>query len=398
MAGPMEGMRVLDLTSIVFGPWATQMMGDMGADVIKVEAPEGDVFRYGGPRRNPGMGALFLSSNRNKRSIVLDLKHREGLQALYRLAEDADVFVHSMRPQAVERLGLAYGDVAAVNPKIVYCGGYGYRRDGPYGERPAFDDMIQALSGIAMLQKRLVGEPAYVPSVMADKTMSLALVSNVAIALLHRERTGEGQEVETTMFETMTAFTMVEHLFGHAFEPPLASTGYSRVLTANRRPYRTKDGYIGVLPYTDGQWRAFFEATGRADLSQDARFATVATRLENIDFVYGEIAKLMTERNSAEWLEIFQAAEVPANEVNDLDDLLVDPHLEAIGFWQEAEHPSEGRIRMSSPPARFSKSPGSIRRLAPRLGEHTSEILTEAGFAQAEIEALIKAGAAKQGD
>ena len=178
----------------------------------------------------------------------------------------------------------------------------------------------------------------------------------------------------------------------------MASTGYSRVLTPNRRPYRTKDGYIGVLPYTDGQWRAFFEATGRADLSQDARFATVATRLENIDFVYGEIAKLMTERGSAEWLEIFQAAEVPANEVNDLDDLLVDPHLEAIGFWQEAEHPSEGRIRMSSPPARFSKSPASIRRLAPRLGEHTSEILTEAGFAQAEIEALIKAGAANQGD
>jgi len=394
----MEGMRVLDLTSIVFGPWATQMMGDMGADVIKVEAPEGDVFRYGGPRRNPGMGGLFLSSNRNKRSIVLDLKSPDGLKALQRLIEDADVFVHSMRPQAVERLGLSYDEVAAINPKIVYCGGYGYRRDGPYGERPAFDDMIQALSGIAMLQKRLLGEPAYVPSVLADKTMSMALFGNVAMALLHRERTGEGQEVETTMFETMTAFTMVEHLFGHAFEPPLASTGYSRVLTANRKPYRTKDGYIGVLPYTDGQWRSFFEATGRADLAEDPRFATVAARLENIDYVYGEIANLMTERNSAEWLEIFEAVHVPANEVNDLDDLLVDPHLEAIGFWQEADHPSEGRVRMSSPPARFSKSPGTIRRLAPRLGEHTSEVLAEAGFAEAEIAALIKSSAARQGD
>ncbi len=394
MSGPLDGIRVLDLTSVVLGPWATLILGDMGADVIKVEAPEGDITRGIGPARNPGMAATYLNCNRNKRAIALDLKRPAAREALLKLVETADVFVHSIRPQAVDRLGPSYDSLAAVNPRIVYAAAYGYRRDGPYGHKPAFDDMIQGAAGLALLQARLTGAPRYLPTIVADKSVALALVGNIAMALFHRERTGAGQHVETTMFETMTAFTMVEHLFGEVFRPAEGTTGYPRVLADNRRPYRTKDGYIGVLPYNDRQFRAFFAVAGRPELADDPRFATAASRLAHIDELYGELGQLVAARTSVEWLEALDAANIPSTAINQLDELIDDPHLKAVGFWRDESHPTEGDIRMTDVMAKFSKSPGAVRRHAPGFGEHTREILAEAGLGDAEIEAMIEAGAA----
>ncbi|MEE8247775.1 MAG: CoA transferase, partial [Alphaproteobacteria bacterium] len=265
MSGPLEGIRVLDLTAYLLGPFGTQILGDLGAEVIKVEPPEGDIMRRLGPSRHDGMAAVFLNLNRNKRSIVLDLKRAAGREALLRLAVGADVFIHNMRPKAIAALDLGYAAVSAANPKIVYCGTYGYRHDGPYGDKPAFDDMIQGASGMAALVGRQSGEPGYVPTAFIDKTVGMAAAYAILAALFYRERSGEGQELEVPMLETMVQFIMVEHLYGLTFEPPLGGAGYPRMLAPQRRPYRTRDGHICILPYTDRQWRRFLELAGRPE-------------------------------------------------------------------------------------------------------------------------------------
>lgn len=394
MPGPLDGIRVLDLSSIILGPTATQIMGDMGADVIKVEAPEGDGTRQLGPMRSPHMGAVFLGCNRNKRSLVLDLKRPEARDALLRLAETADIFVHAMRPQAIERLGLTYGELAAANPRIVYCGTYGYRAAGPYGRKPAYDDMIQAGCGLAGLFERRDGQPAYVPNAVADKVAGLVVVYALSMALFHRERTGEGQAVEVPMFESLVAFTMAEHLYGRSFDPPMGGTGYPRQISPGRRPYRTKDGYIGVLPFSDKQWTAVFEIAGRPDMAQDARFGSLTARGENIDALYAELETMLSARSTAEWLDEFDAANVPAMPVHSLDALLEDEHLVATGFWRPFEHETEGPMTTMDLPVHFSRSPGAIVRGAPRLGQHTREVLMEAGLDEAAVEALTASGAA----
>lgn len=380
----------------MLGPWACQILADMGAEVIKVEPPHGDSNRSLGASRNPHMAALYLTCNRNKRSIVLDLKQPAARQAVLRLAKGCDVVIHNNRPQAMARLGLDYAAFRAVNPQIIYCGTYGYGRDGPYGSRGALDDSIQAVSGIAMLNEMVLGEPRYLPTVVADKTTAMAVVQAVTAALFHRERHGIGQEIEVPMFETMVYWVMAEHLWGMSFEPPIGTAGYTRLMSYHRKPYRTKDGYIAILPYLDSHWETFCRLSGRLDLLDDPRFKTLNDRVTHIDDTYSETAKTMLTRTTAEWLQIFAETSVPTIVVNTLEGLVRDPHLQAVGFWQEVDHPTEGRLRMTRFPMSFSETPADVRRLQPRLGEHTVEILREAGFRSEEIEALCASGAARQ--
>jgi len=394
MAGPLDGVRIVELTSVVLGPWACQILADMGADVVKVEPPAGDSNRQLGASRHPGMAALYLTCNRNKRSIVLDVKHREAKQAVLDLVHGADIFIHNNRPQVMSKLGLDYAAMRAVNPRIIYCGAYGYSRRGPYGSKGALDDSIQAIAGIAMLNKLVLGEPRYLPTVVCDKTTAMQVVSAVTAALYHRERSGEGQEIEVPMFETMVYYTMAEHLWGMTFEPQIGGPGYTRLMSHHRKPYRTRDGYIAILPYLDAHWESFCKLTGHDELLTDPRFTTLSTRVTNIDDTYQETAKIMLTRTTGEWLEIFSKSSVPTNMVNTLQELKDDPHLKAVGFWQEVDHPTEGRLRMTRFPVTFSKTPADVRRLPPRLGEHTLEVLKEAGMSQMEIDALLKSKAA----
>ena len=397
MPGPLAGIRVVDCTTVVLGPWAAQQLGDLGADVIKIEPPEGDTTRQLGPMKNPDMGAFYLAVNRNKRSIVLDLKQEAARGVLRTLASTADVLLHNYRPQAAKRLGMSYETFRALNPGIVYVGTYGFRAAGPYGEKPAYDDIIQAASGVSSLQSSLIGEPRYVPTIVADKTSSMTVLVHTLAALHHKARTGEGQEVEVPMFESMAAWVMIEHLYGETFVPPIDTVGYKRVLNPWRRPFKTKDGFLAILPYTDQNWRDFFHIAERPDLLADERFKTLGTRLKHIELLYGELGKIAESRTNAEWLAALDKANIPGMIVNSLESLLSDPHLVATGFWQLVDHPTEGRLRMPGMPAAYSKTPADIRRLPPRLGEHTLEILREAGYGQADIDALLASGATRTG-
>ena len=395
MPGPLDGISILELSSVVLGPWACQILGDMGAEVIKVEPPYGDSNRVLGASRNPGMAALYLTCNRNKRSIVLDLKQESGRAAALKLAERVDVLIHNNRPQVMSKLGLNYDDVKAVNPEIIYCGAYGYAKDGPYGSKGALDDSIQSVAGVAMLTQMVLGEPRYLPTVIADKTTALGVVYAVTAALFHRERTGVGQEIEVPMFESMVYYVMAEHLWGMTFEPPIGTAGYKRLMSYHRKPYKTKDGYIAILPYLDNHWKSFCEVSSRTDLLEDKRFTTLSDRVQNIDDTYEETAKTMATRTTNEWLDIFDKTSVPINVVNTLDGLIDDPHLNAVNFWEIVDHPTEGRIRMTRFPVNFSATPADVRRLPPRLGENSIEILREANLSQAEIDAMLESGATK---
>ncbi len=397
MPGPLSGFRILDLTSVLMGPFATQILGDMGAEVIKVESPEGDVVRSIGPARNRGMGAAFLNSNRSKRAIMLDLKQAAGKAAMERLVERADVFIFSMRPATLEALGLGYKDCRRINPRIVYCGAYGYHEDGPYAGRPAYDDVIQGASGLAAIQGMTTGEPRYMPSVMADKTVGISVVYAVSMALLHRERTGEGQRVDIPMFETMVQFNLVEHISGMHFVPPEGGAGYERMLSPNRRPYKTADGYVAALPYTTRHWQKFFTLVGRPEMTEDARVTDPVRRSEAIDELYAMVTEALAGWKTGDILRALQDADIPSGPINALDDLPNDPHLAATDFFREFEHPTEGRLKQPGVPIRFSRSPGAPGRPAPHLGEHSLEILREAGITDQEINAMLESGATKDG-
>ena len=390
--GPLDGVRVLDLTSVIMGPFATHILADLGADVIKVESPEGDSLRHYEPLRNPGMAGNILNLHRNKRSIVLDLKRAECRAALNRLIETADVFVHSLRPKAIERLGYGYEQVRAIKPDIVYCGAYGFGAKGPYSDKPAYDDLIQAGSGVAALFGEVHGEPAYVPTVICDKLAGQTIAYAVLAALFQRARGGGGQAIEVPMLETTIEFNLAEHMYGSAFVPPLGKPGFKRLLSKQRKPYRTQDGYACILPYSDKNWRDFYDFTGRREFEDDPRFRRISDRVQNISVLYQMIEQEAPKKTTAEWVAFCDRASIPCMPVLSLQDLPDDPHVKAVGLFGTAEHPTEGRYRTVRNPVSFSAAPFRIRRHAPRLGQHTAEVLAEAGFSSEEIDELAGAG------
>ena len=379
--GPLAGVRVVDLTAMVMGPYCTQILADMGADVIKIEPPAGDNTRYISVGPAPGMSGVFVNVNRGKRSVVLDLRSGADIATLRGLIEHADVFIHSMRSKAIAKLGFSYADVAAINPAIIYTNCYGYSRRGPDRDLTAYDDTIQAECGLPAVQQMLTGEANYVGTIMADKVAGLTAVYATMMALFHRERTGEGQEVEVSMFETMASFMLVEHANGAMFTPPLGPAIYPRAVAPNRRPYRTKDGYIAALIYNDKQWSAFVEAV-RPAWASDPLYATLELRARKIDTVYALIAGTLAERTTQEWLTLFRQLDIPAAPLRTPDELFDNPHLNAVGLFETVDSP-HGPVRFPGVPTWFSRTPGRVAGPAPELGANTQEVLDELASAAA---------------
>lgn len=396
--GCLDGIRVIDMTSVMMGPVATQALGDMGADVIKVESPIGDTTRMVGKGRSPGMGPGFLQLNRNKRSICLNLKSEEGMSALLTLLETADVLVYNVRPQSMKKLGLDWDSLQERFPKLIHVGAFGFGQDGPYAARPAYDDLIQAASGLPMLLQDSGAEaPMYAPVLIADRTVGIVTVNAVLGALFHRERSGEGQAVEVPMFETMIPFVLGDHIGGRTYDPPNGPMRYPRLVSKSRRPFPTADGYISTVIYTDAHWKAFCQLIGEPELFEtDPRMKTLLTRTQNIDDLYAMIGGYFAKRTTDEWMELLETADIPSMRVHSVESVFEDPHLVETGYFEIHEHPTEGRIVQLPSAGKWTGSPPSIRRLAPRLGEHTIEVLSQAGIGKDKIQTLLDSGDGKQ--
>lgn len=389
--GPLAGFTVVDLTTTFMGPYCTLQLAQLGAEVVKVEAPSGDVVRYVGDRRGTGMGPIFLNANQGKRSLALDLHKPGGRDVLLRLVAASDVFVHNLRPGAVRRLGIGYEAVSEANPRCIYCALRGFGAAGPYRDKAAYDDVIQAICGLASVQGGS-GDPEYVRSPISDKVVGVMASGAITAALLQRERTGAGQQIEVPMFESMVAFTLLEQQGGYLFDPPDGDAGYARTASPYRKPYRTADGHIGVVVYTDAQWRSFFDIVGLPELATDPRYRTVRERTEHIDQLYQLVEKELVTRTTAEWLELLDAAGIPATPVRSVPELFSDEHLEAVELFERVQHPSEGALRPARFPISFSATPAGPTRAAARLGEHGIDVLAELGYEQAEIQQLLADG------
>ncbi|MDB5873312.1 MAG: Formyl-CoA transferase [Ramlibacter sp.] len=392
--GPLSGVRILDLTAVVLGPMATQILGDYGAEIIKVEPVQGDVMRANGVSLHRGMSSIFLAINRNKQSIALDLKRPEGVEALRRLVPTVDVFIHNMRVSALNKLGFGYEAVAKLKPDIVYCAATGFGQDGPYRDQPAFDDIIQAASGMVAFGSDT--DRQYLPSLVADKTAGLALVNAVLAALFHRERTGVGQYVEVPMLETVTSFVLAEHLGGLTFEPQAGPAGYARLLDGGRKPVRTLDGFVATLPYTAANWISFFNEIGQPQLVEALGVVDPFTRNKNVVALYAKVQEYAADRTTAQMMEMCERLDIPATPIYGIEQLPEHPHLKAVGLFQMADHPTEGRIRYVRPPTIFSSTPAAVRCQAPLLGQDTVAVLGQAGFSSEEISRLLAQGVAKQ--
>ncbi|RPI43587.1 MAG: CoA transferase [Betaproteobacteria bacterium] len=394
MKAPLEGIRVVDMTSVVVGPLCTQMLADYGADVVKIEAPpDGDIARsIAGRGVTPLMSGKFLHLNRNKRSLALDLKKPGGIDALKRLLTVSDVLVWNIRPPAMARLGLSYDDVRAVNPKIIYVGMFGFGQDGRYRNKPAYDAIIQGSAGVAALNHKAYGEPRYLPIVMADRTVGLIATQMILLALYHRSSTGEGSAIQIPMFENMAKFVLEEHMYLQTFDPPLGPMADPRLMDPNARPIETKDSWICISANTNQQAFAIFEAIGRPELKDDPRFNSVAARFKNVKDYFAIRAAGLKQKTTAEWIEIFDRLDVPAMPYNTLESLMQDPHLVDVGFFQSLEHPTEGKVRNMRLPNKTTFSPRREVRGAPKLGQHSVDVLRDAGLNEAEIRSLIDSG------
>ncbi|MFE5739289.1 CaiB/BaiF CoA transferase family protein [Streptomyces celluloflavus] len=378
--GPLSGVRVVELASVIMAPYAAQQLGDLGADVIKVEPPTGDMTRHYPPTRSPGMGAAALNLNRNKRSVAIDLKAPGGRDALLALIATADVFITNIRPQALQRLGLGPEDVAAVNSRLVHLNAQGFRSDSELGGHAAYDDIVQAASGLVWLNEQVSGVPYFVPTVVADKICGLVIVQSVLAALHHRDRTGQGQHIEVPMADTMLAFNLVEHLAAATLDPPQGPMGYSRALSSRRKAARTVDGRMCILPYSDRNWRDFFTFVGRPELADDPRFGSLADRARNADELYTLMEEFSPRHTSAAWQEFCDSVGIPAAPVLSLDEAAASDYATEGGLLRTAEHPTEGTYRLIGQPVRFRTTPTGLHRHCPRIGEHTEEVFAEIGY------------------
>ena len=395
--GPLTGIRILDLTSVVLGPLATQILGDYGAEIIKVESLEGDLMRANGVHLAPGMSSIYLTINRNKQSLALDLKSEAGKSILRQLIPRVDAVVHNMRVSAIDKLGFGYDEVVKLNPQIVYCAATGFDQDGPDKDRPAFDDIIQAACGLASVNSLGKSRPDYISTLVADKTTGMALVNAVLAALLAKARSGQGQYVEVPMLETMVAFTLVEHMGGLTRNPPTQNAGYSRVLSGGRQPSPTRDGYIAMLPYTNHHWESFFRDAGEEALGKELGVTNRVTRNANIQGLYAALHKITATKTTAEWIEICDRLDIPATPIYTMEELPSHPQLQAVQLFTDEIHPDLGAIRSVRPPVKFAKTPAKVRHQARRLGQDTESILTDLGYSQTDIQSLVQQGAIVNG-
>ena len=391
----LKGIKIIDASSILMVPYCTRLLADMGAEIIKVETLSGDNTRYIGPSINKGMAAVFLNINRNKKSISVDLKSADGRLIIYKLIKKSDVFVSNIRKASLEKLKLTHTDFIKINPKIITANAVGFSSKGPYAGLPAFDDTIQAISGMAAYQQTYSDQPSYTSGATADKVTGLMLGMSILSALFNREKNGEGTELEVPMMETMVDFTLVEHLYGYNFLPPKAPPIYPRQSSPNRKPYKTLDGYIAVLPYSDDQWLRFFSIIKKENILENPKFCSLEARNQNIDELYNILSKELKKRNTSFWIKNLREQDIPATKVNFPKDLFEDEHLERTNFFKVQDHPTEGKLLYPSFPVEFNKVETSESLHAPSLGENTKKILTDLGYSEFEIESFVSKGTIK---